>query len=362
LCLQLPIFDAHKIRKYNSYWNWARQEAFSLFYDTLLDNPSRFDSLYCKRVVSLINRATPELVELVSDIAERAFAEGNARIGRHIQALCEQIREHLNTPPVFRILSSNHDAPTVEVSPEGRVIYKEVSRPGVKLFDEYVKEMRKGFVFTKKSSKKKRNNKIFQKKNNRLVEKKRVPYLSLSIGKSEDPSEYDPFLTNTYYSVLSRMAPEGISFHNKVALVTGCGRGSIGIEVIKGLLSGGASVIITSSRFSKETTDMYRKIYEEYGAKDSELIVFPFNQASLSDINDLIKFIYTELQYDLDIIVPFAALSETGRDVSNLDSLSELSHRVMLTNLLRMIGRVKSIKEEKGKSTFPNILLINFRN
>ncbi len=108
-------------------------------------------------------------------------------------------------------------------------------------------------------------------------------------------------------------------------------------------------MIITTSRFSKETTDMYRQIYEEFGGKDSELIVFPFNQASTADINDLIKYIYEDLKIDLDFILPFAALSEAGRDVGNLDSLSELSHRVMLTNLLRLIGKVKSIKEEKGK-------------
>ena len=43
------------------------------------------------------------------------------------------------------------------------------------------------------------------------------------------------------------------------------------------------------------------------------------------------------------------AISEGGRDVSNLDSLSELSHRVMLTNVLRMIGKIKAVKQSKGK-------------
>jgi len=41
-----PMFNPNKIRRYNSFWNWARQEAFSLFYDTLSDNPAfRFQLL-----------------------------------------------------------------------------------------------------------------------------------------------------------------------------------------------------------------------------------------------------------------------------------------------------------------------------
>ena len=51
-----PMFDSLKVRKFNSSWNWARQEAFSLFYDTLAENPAQFDSNYCKRVFSLTNR------------------------------------------------------------------------------------------------------------------------------------------------------------------------------------------------------------------------------------------------------------------------------------------------------------------
>jgi fatty acid synthase subunit alpha len=46
----------------------------------------------------------------------------------------------------------------------------------------------------------------------------------------------------------------------------------------------------------------------------------------------------------------YIAISEGGRDISNLDSLSELSHRVMLTNVLRMIGKIKTLKQEKGNS------------
>ena len=102
--------------------------------------------------------------------------------------------------------------------------------------------------------------------------------------------------------------PEGISFANKKVLVTGCGKGSIGIEIVKALISGGAYVIVTTSRFTHETTEMYKNIYEEFGGKDSQLVVLPFNQASQSDVNNLIQFIYSDqgLNIDLDVVIPFA--------------------------------------------------------
>ena len=47
---------------------------------------------------------------------------------------------------------------------------------------------------------------------------------------------------------------------------------------------------------------------------------------------------------DLDYILPFAAIPENGREIDGLDDRSELAHRVMLTNLLRLMGEVKKKK------------------
>ena len=47
---------------------------------------------------------------------------------------------------------------------------------------------------------------------------------------------------------------------------------------------------------------------------------------------------------DLDYILPFAALPVNGREIAGLDDRSELAHRIMLTNLLRLLGAVTSKK------------------
>lgn len=60
--------------------------------------------------------------------------------------------------------------------------------------------------------------------------------------------------------------------------MTGAGAGSIGAEVLQGLLTGGAKVCVTTSRFSKEVTEYYQSMYARHGGKGSQLVVVPFNQ------------------------------------------------------------------------------------
>ena len=87
-------------------------------------------------------------------------------------------------------------------------------------------------------------------------------------------------------------------------------------------------------------------------------MVVPFNQASQQDVQALVDYIYEKEKEDLDFIVPFAALSENGRDLGGLDSHSELAHRIMLTNLLRLVGAVKNKKEAKKIVTHPVHVLL----
>lgn len=86
-----------------------------------------------------------------------------------------------------------------------------------------------------------------------------------------DPSArtFDSSLSATYLSVLQKIASEGVTFQKKVALVTGCGKGSIGLEIVKGLLRGGAKVYATTSRWSAEGLSLYNSLYDDHGGKFS---------------------------------------------------------------------------------------------
>ena len=88
------------------------------------------------------------------------------------------------------------------------------------------------------------------------------------------------------------------------------------------------------------------------------MVVVPFNQGSKQDVEALIDFIYDDeknggLGWDLDAVIPFAAIPENGIELENIDSKSEFAHRIMLTNILRMLGSVKKQKSARGIETRP---------
>ncbi|HCU25277.1 MAG TPA: hypothetical protein DF383_09680 [Deltaproteobacteria bacterium] len=196
-----------------------------------------------------------------------------------------------------------------------------------------------------------------------LTGKKRMPYLFMKKPAADDSNTrlYDTKTTEVYFNTLEKMAKEGVSYAGKTYLVTGAGPGSIAVETVKSLLAGGAKVVVTSSSLDNRRADFYQKLYEQYGAKGSELITLPMNQGSVQDVDALVKYIYEPqkedgsggLGLDLDGIIPFAAINQEGKDISKIDSKSELAQRIMLTNLLRLLGSVKTKKAELGINTKP---------
>ena len=175
--------------------------------------------------------------------------------------------------------------------------------------------------------------------------------------------QYSSKLTSLYLDILKEIATSGTTFEHKNALLTGVGKASIGVEIVKGLLSGGARVVITTSRYSRETVEYYQGIYQECGSRGSSLTVVPFNGGSKQDIDALVEYIYSTdpnngLDMDLDFILPFAAIPENGREIDGIDDKSELAHRVMLTNLLRLLGAVKAKKASRRFITRPTQVIL----
>ncbi|KAJ2342854.1 fatty acid synthase alpha subunit Lsd1, partial [Coemansia sp. RSA 2673] len=94
------------------------------------------------------------------------------------------------------------------------------------------------------------------------------------------------------------------------------------------------------------------------------LIVVPFNQGSARDIRQLVDYIYNGpeaakgLGWDLDYVFPFGAVPDIGSFATNLGSRSELSQRVLLTNVLRLLGSIKETKELSGYQTRPSLVVL----
>ncbi|KAF2236099.1 fatty acid synthase-like protein [Viridothelium virens] len=411
-----PSFDYLKARVYDSSWNWARQDALSMYYDIIFGRLTAVDREIVSRCIYIMNRSNPLLLDFMQYHIDNCPTERGEtyELAKQLgQQLIDNCKDVLDEAPVFKDVSVP-TAPQVDIDARGNTNYAEVPRQSVRKLEHYVREMADGGKITEYGNRTKVQNDLqriyklirqqhklskssqlqirnlygnvvralsmnegqimphengkangYAKKPgrngarvnglNKQGKVETIPFLHLK-RKDEHGWEYSKKLTGIYLEGLEKAAKSGITFQGKNALMTGAGAGSIGAEVLQGLISGGAKVIVTTSRYSRQVTEYYQSMYARYGARGSQLVVVPFNQGSKQDVDALIDYIYNPkngLGWDLDYIVPFAAIPENGREIDNIDSKSELAHRIMLTNLLRMIGAVKTKKLENGFTTRP---------
>ncbi|KAJ2999622.1 3-oxoacyl-[acyl-carrier-protein] synthase [Globomyces sp. JEL0801] len=407
-----PVFSVLKARNFDSYWNWVRQDAFEMWFDMIFGRLTEVDREITAKCIAIINRGDPVLLSYIKYYIETAQVQRGEtyKVARDFAVLLlKNCEEALNESPKCKDVTFP-TAPCTIITETGEIKYSEVNRPNVRKLEAYVKEMAAGSKVTTKvnldqvhSDVTKLYNMVKQQPqisgasleavkslydevkrslnsgrnecptarrssssfispqvdNPTLVPENSLPFLHLKRNLTGD-WVYSRQLTNVYLDTLTEIATSGSSFENTNALLTGCGRGSIGVEVLKGLLSGGCRVVVTTSSYSRSTVEFYQQIYHVYGARGSKLVVVPFNQASKQDVLSLVDYIYSSsgLGMDLDYVVPFAAISENGREIDSIDDVSELAHRLMLSNTIRIIGAIKNKKVELGVNTRPTQILL----
>ncbi|KAJ1828976.1 fatty acid synthase alpha subunit Lsd1 [Coemansia sp. RSA 2599] len=345
-----PLFDARKARRFDSYWNWARQDAIAWINDVKAGSPppdwARQDNR--RRLLQLQNRADPQLVKLLDGLAaaidkeegdKSTAKEGHAAdLARKLRDSCvEALKSHhgnSTTYPVYRELSQTSQ-PVTNISTTGKVSYAEITpRPHEPTMADYVDRV------------------SLQPENSSFT-----PLLHMRRCKQAHNWEYCKDTSASYYTCLRSQCTEGVSYAGTTALITGCSQGSIGAQVLQSLLSGGAYVVATTSSYSK-SMPFYEAAFREYGARGSQLVVLPYNQASAQDTASLIDYVYNTLGRNLDYVLPFAALADYSCDVSRLGARSELSLRLLMTNVLRMLGEIKRTKETKQWTAQPTLAVI----
>ncbi|CAO3632523.1 unnamed protein product [Mucor hiemalis] len=408
-----PAFSSLKARRYDSHWNWVRQDALEMWYDVIFGKLTAVDRQVNEKCLSIMNRAHPYLIDSIRYSVDNCCekqGESYKLAKKFGQMLIEKCIEVMADKPKFLNVSLPL-GPNTTISEKGDIIYSEVPREGCRKLVTYVQDMKTGSKISEYSSRLKVQHdlgqiyKIIRKQNNarksdkikmeelytdvlrslsmsatisrehrhrsrnvssdrlRLNKSKKstkdtIPFLHLKKRNENNPAsgwEFNSKYTHVYLDALAEIAENGITFADKYVLLTGAGRDSIGSEILKGLLSGGAKVIVTTSRFSRPVTEYFQNVYKSYGSKGAELILVPFNQGAKQDCDALINYIYGEdgLNWDLDFVIPFAAIPENGRELDAIDSKSELAHRIMLTNLLRILGNIKINKAKIGSDTRP---------
>ncbi|CAL1716945.1 unnamed protein product [Somion occarium] len=410
-----PRFDPLKARHFDSSWNWVRQDALLMWYDIIFGRLTTVDREITARCIAIMNRADPELVEYMQyniDQCDPNRGETYKLAKQFGQQLIDNCREVVGQPPLYKDVTFP-TAPHTEITAQGEIKYSEIVRENVRKLEAYVEEMASGDTISTPTNIQKIQDdvlklwnvvksqpEISEEQKNRIkalyegvvrslrkrpesrarpgaprtrrsssqflrpqvsgitsITADKVPLLHLK-RKVGATWEYSSNLTGVYLDILHEIATSGTTFKDKNALLTGVGKASIGVEIMKGLLSGGAHVVITTSRYSRATVEYYQGIFQQFGSKGSALTVVPFNQGSKQDVEALVDYIYATLGLDLDYIIPFAAVPENGREIDGLDDKSELAHRIMLVNLLRLLGAVKIKKASRHFVTRPTQVIL----
>ncbi|KKA31122.1 hypothetical protein TD95_000604 [Thielaviopsis punctulata] len=399
-----PVFSPLKARVYDSSWNWARQDCLMMYYDIIFGRLQAVDREIVSQCIRIMNRSNPTLLDFMQYHIDNVPTERGEtyKLAKELGAqLIDNCREVLNVAPHYKDVAIP-TGPRTTIDAKGNLNYEETPRASCRKLEHYVQQMSEGGKISEYGNRTKVQNdlqriyklikqqhkmsktsqleikslygdvlrslamnesQIIPKENGKARKTKSgnkgkvetIPFLHLK-RKTLHGWDYSKKLTGQYLNCLEKAARDGVTYQDRYVLMTGAGAGSIGAEVLQGLISGGARVVVTTSRFSREVTEYYQSMYTRYGARGSQLIVVPFNQGSKQDVEALVNYIYdtkTGLGWDLDYIVPFAAISENGRQIDDLDSKSELAHRIMLTNLLRLLGAVKKQKHERGFETRP---------
>ncbi|KAI1137228.1 putative 3-oxoacyl-synthase [Hypoxylon sp. FL0543] len=304
-----PIFKASHQRSYDSVWNWSHVDLLDEYYKIKETNTNQHDHELA--VACLRNRASGRLERARQYLLSKSSSSEESGIDG-IKRLLDSLDPNTAAPVC------NKPQKSCEISPLDLALSTPITQ-------------------------------------HLAADLTKSPHILRRHGSSWTPDQPLTSLMGPNSPITSN------AFAGKDVLLTGAGPNSIGIVLLQSLLQGGARVLVTTSRAMPEAGPIYQKIFASHGANGSKLVVLPCNQGSKQDIENLIAHIYDPvngLGWDLDYIIPFAALPEKGREIDNIDSKSELAHRAMLTNVLRIMGAVKVAKESRGSRTRPAQVLL----
>nr|S5NIA2.1 RecName: Full=Fatty acid synthase subunit alpha; AltName: Full=TOX2 HC-toxin biosynthesis cluster protein TOXH; Includes: RecName: Full=3-oxoacyl-[acyl-carrier-protein] reductase; AltName: Full=Beta-ketoacyl reductase; Includes: RecName: Full=3-oxoacyl-[acyl-carrier-protein] synthase [Bipolaris zeicola]AGR67369.1 fatty acid synthase alpha subunit [Bipolaris zeicola] len=319
-----PMFDGQKERLYDSYWNWIHQDITELVTLSRADDSDSYPGLV-GLTMRILNKICDRSLDHLSYAITQAKISGS-RNPIHIQTLQSVYESSL----IFKAKN-----PIFLNRTGGDTTARYTGHDG--LVSSLMKHVYDGFI-----------------------PKDTLP-LDIPVGKLTGQGfVISPTHTKMFATDVDRSRVLGLTFVGKNVLITGAGKNSIGLGILRHLLSGGARVIVTTSSYTSKTTRMYQELYAKHGSRGSILRLIPFNQGSWHDVQGLTEWIYKDESWDLDFIIPFAAVPERGRSLENLDSGSELAHRVMLTNLLRLLGGISRNKRSRGIVTRPATVLLPF--
>lgn len=336
-----PSFNPKHLRQFNFWWNQARIEIYKCFTDVyrIKELPQNVSHWTRGHLQQMANKSGANALALVRDLIFQSVGSSDDK--SHFSLIGERLSELISTslrqPPRAKF-SLALTGPRTEIGSDGSIKCIEIPRFSNKNPSTYVSLLQSASEGSHDAQE---------------------PYASLKTQR-KGRWEMNVDMTSKLFDTMGKALSDGMSFSGKTVLVTGAGQGSIGIEIIRKLLMGGATVVVTTSRSILKAQRIFRDVYAEDGARGSDLLVLPFNQASATDCRQLVDYIYdaSGLGRNVDIVIPFAAMPEPGIEVDGIESRSELAHRMMLVNVLRLIGCIIKRKRQDSIHCCPTQVLL----
>ncbi|KAH6996912.1 hypothetical protein EDB80DRAFT_651672 [Ilyonectria destructans] len=342
-----PYFRPELVYRYDSGWNWAVQDLYlSLsrviaLARTEAKPQDEVQSLVEAESRKLRRRITPRMRGCAEYLVDQwQHRDGEHEVSRHCLLLLQQLLDEDST---------REPAPA---TPDGRTVPERIVTEDGEIFSEQVrvgkldaKDLNGSWDMVGSSPPP-------------LADQSATPPGSCSTppehtvarvcSKDKDGGwETNVELTARLHEARMRLECSSTSLSSGTALIIGAGRRSIGFHVVRQLLELGWRVALCTTRLTLATRKLYSQLYAQVAKPGAELVLLPFNQASVRDITNLVEYINGPLGWEIDHLVPFAALPELGKTLEDLDSTSELAHRIMLTNTLRLIGAVAASKRRR---------------
>ncbi|KAF8868943.1 hypothetical protein BD779DRAFT_1480569 [Infundibulicybe gibba] len=335
-CDSQPRFDLLKAWHFDSSWNCARQDAVLMYYDIVFGRLTTVGREITARCIAPLNQADLVMLTYIQyniDHCDASKGDAYKFAEEFGQRLINNIREVIGQPPLYKDV-------TFPLAKRD-IVYSDAVREDIRKLEAYV-EMASGDTASGAISIEKfqdHRGVIWEQENwIKTLYKGVVQFLHVvpvSAGKVKRQigtnREYSSNLTGVYLDILHEIAISVTTFKDKNSLVTGIGAGSIGVEIVKGLLQ-------------VESNGHYHLKLQLRDNRILSVNLPDFRKPR--DIEALVDDIHANLGMDPDCITSFAGIPKIA-----LDDKSEPAHHMMLVDFMRDPNQTGGYKGQS--SSFP---------
>lgn len=345
-------FQPEMVYRYQSGWNWAVQDLYVTLSGVITrvgtmsdEDLHQWIQAQCER---LRERRTERLAQCAQYLADKWENENESKTSQQCLLLLREILkddEPLSAAKLQSYVSpSRKTIPKTRISDDGEITYSEVPAEAMSLSNKpLVSEQNSSWdsfqsVPTSDSG---------EDTSGSLVSGGLWPVRLLTKGQAGE-WETNPNLTSQLHEAERHLGIEKALPVEGTTLIIGAGQRSIGFMLARLLLQAGGRVALCTGRLTPENRKVISKMYAEAAKPGAELVLLPFNQGSVQDITNMVNYINDTLGWEIDHLVPFAAISTNGKNLEDVDSVSELALRIMLTNTLRLMGSIVGSKRRRN--------------